>query len=957
METANNYQLEKLPPSLRQTVAQKITAYEEKLALQGLRAPTQIDFVHSLPKVWCCSAFVADSCIHSPALIADLVLTGDLLSTQRRQNYAPDLNALTVDSEPTLMRVLRYFRRREMVRIAWRDLAGWSPLSDTLAELTQLAEVCIQFALAYLYTQACASKGTPISQAGIPLNIVVLGMGKLGGKELNYSSDIDLIFAYAEDGVLVNKKATTYGEFFSQLCRKLVKALDEITVDGFVFRTDTRLRPFGASGPIIMTFAGLENYYVAHAREWERYAMIKARQVAGDSLHGDQLLAMIKPFVYRRYLDYGAVTELRSLKRQISLELQRQDRADNIKLGTGGIREIEFIGQAFQLIRGGKETALQSRSILKTLAVLSDQQLLAADEATELQASYCFLRQLENHLQQYQDKQTHDLPKDAALRQILAYAMGCADWASLKLKLDCVRQQVQGVFDHVFCIGDEPSSEHHSIAIWEGSSSEVAIAYLQQQGIKQPQAALTLLQDFKQAAAIKRLSSKGAEVINRLLPQLIAALSTVANSDQTLKRVLGLFEAVAGRNVYLSLLAENSQALSQLLNLVAKSPWICEQLANHPMLFDELLDTRSLYEPLTRQQLQQQLASYLSLVDGADVEQFMIKLREFKQVNVLRVAATDIMGATPLLVVSDYLSIIAEVISEQALQKCWKILTDKHGYPPNSSDRQLNFAIIAAGKLGGEELSYSSDLDLIFISNNSNDNALTGGDKPISCAQFYGLLSQKFGHIMQTKMLSGLLYQVDLRLRPNGASGLVVTPIKSYADYLQHNAWTWEHQALVRGRFIAGDSALQQQYTTIRQAILCQPRNKNTLQQEVCAMRAKMHATFTTKGATRFDLKHCIGGMVDIEFIVQFLVLAHAAENNSLSVNTSNIKLLDTLQQTGYLSSNDVAALKQAYCQYRDYEHQQALQGNRARISGTDLVATRAQVERIWQQQLNNSNE
>ena len=948
MTTSENKKLQKLPLALQKMTAQKIVQYEEKLLSLELAAPEHSDFLESMAKVWCCSPFVADKCIQSPVLIDELVGSGDLFSADRRQNYAESLQHIPIDSEITLMRVLRQFRCREMIRIAWRDLSGWSDLEETLRDLSQLAEVCIQFALDYLYSQACERRGTPKTSNGTVINIVVIGMGKLGAWELNYSSDIDLIFAYAEDGVLSDRKETTFGEFFSRICRSLVKVLDEVTADGFVFRTDIRLRPFGDSGPIIMTFDGMENYYLTQAREWERYAMIKARQVAGDFNSGKVLFAMIKPFVYRRYLDYGAFEELRSLKLQITQELKRKDRMDNIKLGFGGIREIEFIGQAFQLIRGGQDKDLQERGILKILQKLGEKQLLSGEDACQLQTSYCFLRRVENHIQQYQDRQTHDLPKDSLVQQILAYSMDFTDWDSFKEKLDHIREEVHGVFEQVFSISEQDKPDSNGMIIWRNESDSDAIAYLKQQGFRHPENALQLIQNFKQSTAIKKISNKGAEVINRLIPQLIDVMATVENTDETLKRVLDLFEQVAGRNVYLSLLAENTSALIQLLKLSSASPWICEYLAKYPVLFDELLDTRSLYEPLDKQRLVQQMDACLSNIDTSDIEQLMIKLRQFKQLNILRIAAADIMNVIPVMVVSDYLTYVAEVIVEQVMQRAWQQLTRKHGYPVNTIDQQMNFAVLGFGKLGGKELAYSSDLDMVFIWHSKNGHALTNGSKAISATQFYGRLGQKIRHILDTNMLSGKLYEVDMRLRPSGDSGLLVTAINAYEDYLKNKAWTWELQALIRGRFIAGDPALKQQFEAIRQSILCLPRDKNSLKKEVCLMRNKMRDALNPKDTKLIDLKHGVGGIVDIEFIVQFLVLAYASENKDLSRFTDNINLLNVLKQSGYLSSDNADILKKAYCQYRDYGHQQALQGNKAMIKPDEFVETRRQVENIW---------
>ncbi|NOQ76651.1 MAG: bifunctional [glutamate--ammonia ligase]-adenylyl-L-tyrosine phosphorylase/[glutamate--ammonia-ligase] adenylyltransferase [Methylococcaceae bacterium] len=949
-------ELDKLPKAMQEQVKIKIDSYSEKVELLGLEIPDNKEFLLSISKVWACSLFISENCIKTPEMLHGLVSTGDLFATDRRQHYVDYLQNTSIDSDKHLQQVLRLFRCREMVRIAWRDLAGWSKLDETLQDLTKLAEICIQFTLDYFYQQACNRRGIPTTEDGTPINIVILGMGKLGAWELNYSSDIDLIFAYAEDGVLSDRKETSYGEFFSRICRSLVKTLDEITADGFVFRTDIRLRPFGDSGPIIMTFDGMENYYLTQAREWERYAMIKARQVAGDFDSGKQLAAMIKSFVYRRYLDYGAFEELRSLKIQITQQLMRKDRMENIKLGPGGIREIEFIGQAFQLIRGGQVPELQERSILKILKMLGEMELLTQKDAEQLQRSYCFLRRAENHIQQYQDKQTHDLPKDPLVQQILAFSMDFSDWNSFKTKLDQVRDDVQSVFDQVFSLSEQQEIKQTAEIVWSGDKDEESFNYLIEHGFEQANSSLKILNEFKKSRAINRLSTKGLGVIDRLIPQLIDGLQQVDNPDITLKRVLDLIEAVAGRNVYLSLLSENPSALDQLLKLSSESLWICEYLAQYPMLFDELLDTRSLYDPLNKQQLAAQLNRCLDHVADNDIEHMMIKLRQFKQINILRIAAADIMGVIPVMVVSDYLTYVAEVILESVVDKSWKILTEKHGWPPNIQQKQQGFAILGFGKLGGLELGYGSDLDMVFIYDCADGNALTDGNKAISCAQFYGRIGQKVRHILDTKMLSGRLYEVDMRLRPSGDSGLLVAQINSYEDYLKNNAWTWEHQALVRGRFVAGDHVLKQQYEAIRQRILGIKRDSETLKIEVREMRDKMREALTAKENETFDLKQSIGGIVDIEFIVQFHILAHASEKDGLTTYTDNIRLLDALNQHGLISTEQIEILKNAYCEYRDYGHHQVLQGKRAMARKDEFVEIRAQVENIWHEYMSATN-
>ena len=945
------FSLDKIPTELHDTVNLHLQNFTESVQRLNLELPENEQVRNTLPSIFCCSEFIAQTCTRQPQFLFDLINSGDLFSANVRQTYQQQLNQQTIANDAELMKFLRQFRNKQMMRIAWRDLAEWSDLAETLADLTALAESCIQFALDFLYQQACERRGTPVLSDGTAQNLVVLGMGKLGAWELNYSSDIDLIFAYQQDGVLADRKETSYGEFFSRICRLLVKVLDEITADGFVFRTDIRLRPFGDSGPVIMTFDGLENYYQTQAREWERYAMVKVRPVAGDQLGGEKFMNLIKPFVYRRYLDYGAFEELRSLKVQITQELQRKDRMDNVKLGPGGIREIEFIGQAFQLIRGGQDADLQERRIQVILQLLGDKGLLLPEDSEQLLSSYEFLRRVENHIQEYQDKQAHDLPKMSREQAILAFSMGYDDWSSFKTELDTVRERVHRVFVQVFSMAEEQSKPSVSTEIWIGlAHEEIILSKLAEIGYRKAAETLSLLNNFKTSSAIKRLTTKGATVLDKLMPQIIDAVAQVKNPSTTLKRLCALFEALAGRSVYLSLLAENDKALQQLIKLVAASPWVSEYLSKNPVLFDELLDTRSLYEPLEKAALQQQLAELLAKIDPADIEQLMFGLHKFKHINVLRVAAADIMGAAPLMVVSDYLTYIAEVILEQAVQIAWRILTEKHGSLPGTSAENTRFAIIGFGKLGGIELSYSSDLDLVFIFDYPDSNALTDGSKQIGSSQFYATLGQRVRSLLNTQMLSGLLYEIDMRLRPSGESGLLVAPINRYEQYLKEEAWTWEHQALVRARFVAGDTQTQAKFETIRQCILSLPRVETELKTEVREMREKMRETLDKSNKEVFYLKQGVGGIADIEFIVQFCVLAWSAKYPSLTSVTDNMRVLDALAEQGLLNEEAVTTLKQAYCLFRNRGHEEALQGNKAVVAQDEFVDVRQQVAQLWQE-------
>ncbi len=941
--------IHKLPETSRAKIVQAFADWTEQLSQRQQTFLQHPDFLNSAAQVWYCSEFVRLYCLKKPECLLDLIDSGDLFSSSRRAQYAQDLNVSALEDEALLMKQLRDFRNREMVRIAWRDLAGWSDLDETLRDLTVLAETCIQQTLDNLYQKACSRRGIPKLQDGRALNLVVLGMGKLGAWELNYSSDIDLIFAFEEDGVLDDRKQTTYGEFFTRIARSLVRILDEMTVDGFVFRTDTRLRPFGDSGSLVMSFAGMENYYQTQAREWERYAMIKARQVAGDEISGQKLFEIITPFVYRRYLDYGAFEELRSLKTQINRELLRKDRRDNVKLGPGGIREIEFIGQAFQLIRGGQEPRLRQREIQKILPLLAELGLLEATDASSLLSAYRYLRRVENHIQEYQDRQTHELPARPEQQMILAFSMGFEQWETFKQQLDQTRQTVQQIFDQVFTFSrDGGGSEGDNDKIWPLAEQEnEVIKELSQLGYREPAEIVKQLQNFESSAVIQRLSSKAASILNKLMPMAIRMVAKTEASSVTLSRLLMLFEKIAGRNVYFALLHENPDALQQLVKLVAASSWITEYLAQYPVLLDELLDPRTLYEPLNKNDLAKELTLLLKKTPIDDEEQLMIKLRQFKQQNVLRVAAADISGVIPVMVVSDYLTWIAEVILQKVLELAWGLLEQKHGLPAEIKPGQ-GFAVVGMGKLGGYELGYSSDLDMVFLYNCKDAMAMTCGPKPISNTQFYLRLGQKIRHILDTRMLAGVLYEVDLRLRPSGESGLLVTQIGHFRQYQLENAWTWEHQALVRGRFICGDTVLEQRFIEIRNEVLSERRDIDELKKQVREMRQKMRDNLAPKEKDVFHLKHSKGGIADIEFIVQFGVLAYAWQNPALLQWTDTIRLLDTLAQQGFLTNDEAEALKTAYCRYRDDGHHLVLQGQNLSVSIDQYSEMAAVVSALW---------
>ncbi len=949
-----------LPESLRGEVALQWGRFSEAALAAGGRIPSHPDFLKALTRVWAVSQFVAESCQRDPALLGDLLDSGDLLGDyaprEHREKLAGQLAAAT--DEAALMRLLRRFRRREMVRIAWRDLAGWADLAETLNDLSQLAEACVCGALARLEAWQRREHGTPKDGAGRPIGLVVLGMGKLGAWELNFSSDIDLIYAYAEEGEIRGRNGLSHAEFFTHLGQRLFNALNANTGDGFVYRVDLRLRPYGDSGPTAMSFDAMEEYYVTQGREWERYAMIKARVVAGDRAAGERLMQTLRPFVYRRYLDYGVFESLREMKAMIEHEVARRGMQDNVKLGPGGIREVEFIGQAFQLVRGGRETELQERGILKVLALLAEGGALPAHSARELAEAYDFLRRSENRIQAWDDRQVHLLPADPAGQARLAFAMGFADWAGFKRALKRHRRHVQDHFAQVFsapqAAAGGAAGAPDLVGVWQGTLADTAAdSVLAEAGFGEPERARALLHELRHGSLRQSLSSVGRDRLDRLMPLLIAVVGHGAAPDSSLPRVVSLVESIARRSAYVALLMEHPLALSQLVRLYAASPWIATHLTQHPLLLDELLDPRTLYTPPGREALAAELAGLLARLPEDDLERQMDLLRQFKQANVLRVAAADIVEAIPLMAVSDHLTWIAEAVAAEVLELAWRHLVARHGRPPGrGGDGDKGFAVIAYGKLGGIELGYGSDLDLVFLHGAADEERSTDGPRPLVLAEFFARLAQRVVHLMNAHTAAGVLYEVDLRLRPSGASGLLVSGLEAFVAYQREEAWTWEHQALVRARPVAGDAAVAAQFQRIRRELLTRRRDPETLRREVREMRERMRAEFGSRRPGRFRLKHDRGGIADIEFMVQYGVLAWAHDHPELTEFTDNIRILEGFGRAGLMSAEEVKLLGDAYRSFRKRAHRLTLLEQSAEVDDTGLRDLREAVARIWRERM-----
>jgi glutamate-ammonia-ligase adenylyltransferase len=835
-------------------------------------------------------------------------------------------------AEDSLKPALRQLKQRAYARICTRDLAGLAPLAEVTEAMTLIADTAVATALAVLRDSLVSRYGVPRNREGQEQQLIVVGMGKLGGRELNVSSDIDLIFVYPEDGDTDGGRSISNFEFFGRLGRLLIAAIGEITADGQVFRVDMRLRPNGDSGPLACSFEMLENYFLTQGREWERYAWIKARPMTGRR-HED-LEAIRRPFVFRKYLDFGTINAMRDLHAQIRREVAKKDMADNVKLGPGGIREIEFMAQVFQLIRGGRDRALQIKPTLQVLRLLAERGQMGKDDVAGLTAAYEFLRRLEHRLQYLDDAQTHLLPTSAEDRELVAHAMGFGSFEAMAMELDDHRQTVARHFEAVFA---DPNQSNHALdAVWQGPSDDSQSAELAQRGFRDPAAACARLAGIRAGSRYLQLSETARGRFDALVPRMIAAAAETPDADATLSRGLDLLEAISRRAAYLALLQQYPQALAKVAQIVSSSSWAADYLNRHPVLLDELLDARLLEAAHDWNTFRSQLSSTLDDVEP-DTERQMDLLREAHHAQVFRLLTQDLSGLLPLERLSDHLTELADIMVDFALRLAWRKLLVRHVESPR-------FAVISYGKMGSKELGYASDLDLVFLFD----------DPAPEAAQIYSRLSTRLNTWLSAQTSAGQLFETDLRLRPNGDAGLVVSSMEAFRKYQLESAWLWEHQALTRARFTAGDAEVGRQFEQIRCEVLCQRRDPAKLREEVLAMRQKMYDAHAGKSEL-FDLKHDPGGLIDVEFIVQYLILAHAWQYPELTGNKGNIALLQMAADRGLAPADLADTVRNAYREYRRMQHALRLNKQPSRIDGAAVATKVEAVRALWRHVFGNS--
>jgi glutamate-ammonia-ligase adenylyltransferase len=913
----------------------------------------------SVAHVCAASDFIARSLSTDPNLLSALIAAEDLersLSPSDFAARAPHVPGATGLAEADWMAELRRWRRREFVRIAWRDLASWAPLAETLADLSACADAAIVAACSFATLTLSARYGVPRSPDGETQPLIVVGMGKLGGRELNFSSDIDLIFLFPEHGETDGPRPMANEEFFTRTGQMLVRLLDAPTPQGFVFRVDLRLRPFGASGPLVASFASFEDYLLRHGRDWERYAYVKARPITAVEHYAQIYASAVRPFVYRRYLDYGVFESLREMKNLIEREVERRELADDVKLGPGGIREIEFIVQAFQLIRGGRDRRLQTPALGAALPLLDGAKLLPCAVVADLAAAYGYLRRLENRLQMTADEQTHRLPKEERARARIARAMGAPDWATLAGELDAHRSRVSAHFKAVIFSAQaaaDPSLGRVDLAqFWQTGVEQSALAEsLARAGFGAAAQGARLLLEFRESALVRRLDEPGTKRLQALLPALVADIAASAAPFPALRRILKVLEAIGQRSVYFALLHESQAARIRLVELCGQGDFLADQIAAYPLLLDELIDERLLSELPERTNLARDLELIVQGMRDDDPERQVEALRHFQRAAVFRIAVADLSGRLPVMKVSDRLTDVAELIVERAMQLGWQQMSAQFGTPmcgAGTQRRAVRICAVGYGKLGGMELGYSSDLDLVFLHDSHGEQQETSGRGPIDNQLFFVRVAQRIMHLLTMHSGAGRLYAVDVRLRPSGKGGLLVTNIRAFADYQEHDAWTWEHQALLHARAVAGAPEVRADFERLRVDVLRRHVRRATLREDVRSMRERMRKELSKARSSEFDLKGGPGGIADIEFLAQYWALAWAEDHAAVVMFSDTIRQLETLASGDLVPQATVDVLTDAYRAYRGRAHHLGLEGQEAIVTAGDFVTERTAVMRIW---------
>lgn len=836
-------------------------------------------------------------------ILRQLLTEDDCQTPLRLGDYQRLLQEQVPCSTLNFPRALRRFRHRQFLRLLLREISGMARTEETMAAWSDFADAIILHALIYCQNELATRHGQPREANGSPAQLYALAMGKLGGGELNYSSDIDLIMLHSGAGYTDGDESVSNAQYYTRVVQQFIQLLQNVTEDGFVFRVDLRLRPNGDSGALVPSLAAMETYYQEQGRDWERYAMVKARLVGGTS---EWFHRLITPFTYRRYVDFSVIDSLRSMKSMIEREIQLNPRLDDIKRGMGGIREVEFIVQNVQLIRGGRIPSLRQQNALQALDAIHQEKLLPKTAA--LKQAYLFLRKLENCLQSENDQQTHSLPRDSEKQAQIAYAMGYESWDSLIIRLRQYRRIISYLF-HAVLHTDESQEDSTRLlmnqltSLWQGHvETSMAVNLLASFGYQEPERCYQLIHAFRHAPRCRRLNQAARLRLDRFMVLLLRDLANVEHTGLVLLKVIHLLENIVGRSAYLALLTENVSALHEVIYWFAESPFITDLLVTYPFLLELLLGKIERWQPLSRVKLEQLLKQQLAQCEDAEAQEDC--LRQFKLTHWLLVARAEMRGYLNAVRAAEFLASLAEVILKQVVVLATQQLEVRYPVIALVAEK---LAIIAYGKLGSREMNYTSDLDLVFLHSCSAEH---------ECLLIR--LTQKIMHMLSARSQFGALYRVDTRLRPSGESGLLVSTLSAFVTYQQTHAWTWEHQALIRARIVFGDVKVRATFRHLKHFVLSINRSQPEIWQDVRVMREKIRQKMGDKG-----VKYAPGGLLDLEFWIQYLVLVNPIP--ALNRYTHTLSLLRQLASHSVITPGQFRILQRAWRHYHHVLHQSVL--------------------------------
>ncbi|MEO8748384.1 MAG: bifunctional [glutamate--ammonia ligase]-adenylyl-L-tyrosine phosphorylase/[glutamate--ammonia-ligase] adenylyltransferase [Rhodanobacter sp.] len=899
-------------PALRALIDSRYVELAARCRAEGVRLHDDAGVAERIRRTLLASDFAFEVWCRQPQLLApqgiERLRSGSDASARIGALHLP------VD-EGLCMQALRRFRHAEALRLVFRDVNGLDDLRETLSATSVLYESLLKVALEWAEGSLALRYGQSRDREGAVQHLLVMGFGKLGGSELNFSSDIDLVLAYPHGGQTDGLRVLDNSEYFVRLGRLLVHLLSEPTMAGICARVDLRLRPFGGSGRLALSFAAMEQYYQNEGRDWERYAWIKARPVAGGGAAGKRLLELLRPFVYRKYLDYTAFAGLREMKTLIDAEVARKDLAENLKLGPGGIREIEFIVQLTQLIRGGREPSLRVHNLLDALVACQARGRISASRAQMLRDAYVLLRRVENRVQMLRDAQTHDLPVDELSRERIALGLGAPDWLSLSQSLAHHRALVSEEFSAVLMpeAGRASPVSTADAVLWKAAMAQTLnVQTLEESGFIPAAELVGVLNQLAQAVAVRSISARARERLDHVMPQLLSAAHDTAAPVACLLRLCRLVQAVVRRSSYLALLDEQPPARKRLARLFAESTLLAERVIAQPLLLDDVLDPRMDQLPIRQVDITAEIGRVLSALDEREPEAELERINEFKASTAFRLGLAFVDGRADAVATARRLAALAESVVTAITMLAERELIAAHG---RLAGHGSGFAVLGYGSVGGDELGFASDLDLVFVYDGRRADLLSDGARPLDGSRWYQRLAQRVMNWLTVLTRAGRLYEVDARLRPDGSKGLLVSSLDAFVGYQRGRAWTWEHQALLRARPIAGDQALHADLLCARRDILGVARDPITVMTDVSSMRRRWRSERDRSTAEEMDLKQGRGGLLDIEFALQGLVLASASQHPELLEVTANAALIEACHQAALITGAQSEVLGNAHAE------------------------------------------